>query len=551
MNASPSDGTEAGGVALPGEKLHPLSAVRDAGGRAFAIGSAVFFFGLMGSTVLNLFDVGVVIVLAVLGALLGAAYGVAYYLRFSYRLSGGSLSITSGVVGRREREIPLRRVQNVDLRQSILQRLLGLAVVRVETAGGGETEAVLDFVSRPEAERLQREIREGKRSAAPEVVGAGGSEAVETETWESSGPTEPSERSEPGTRSLFEIGDVELGLYALTAFQPASALFLLFAVPFGWDAATGILLRIAAPLGGPTDLDPAALASAAGLVLAVVGTLLAAVTSWALSALYTLVGYHGFTLARTGDDLVYERGLLRRYSGSIPLSKVQTLTLVEHVLARRLGYAGLRVETAGYGAGGGGSGQGSNQPASAIPLATHDRVLALARTIEPFDDLAFERPPKRARRRYAARYLGAVVLLTAFVFGIGWLAGVFEPAVGLALWQVPLLFLPLVPVAAHLKWANRGYHLGPEHVAIREGFWRRHTRIVPYYRLQTVETRRTVFQRRLGLASLVADTASSGSLFGSAPVAHDVATRTGRRLHQELRERLVAARASAGRGRRV
>ena len=518
-------------------KLHPLSAVPEAGRRAVGVGSAVFFFGLMGSTVLDLVDVGVVLVVAVLGAVLGAAYGVAYYLRYEYELSGGSLSIRSGVVGRREREIPLRRIQNVDLRQSIVQRLLGLAVVSVETAGGGQTEAVLNFVSKAEAERLQREIRRRKRAADAEA----GESTVSGEALEDS----TAEPAEPEVQPLFRIGDVELGLYALTSFQPASALLLIFAVPFGWEAASSILLRIAAPLGGPTELDPMALASAAGLVLVVVGTALAALTSWAISALVTMLGYYGFSLDRAGDDLVYERGLLRRYSGSIPLSKVQTLTLVEHVLARRLGYAGLRVETAGYSPGGGG--QGSNRPASAIPLAERDRVLALARTIEPFDDLAFERPPKRARRRYAARYLIVVAVLTAVVLGVGWALGVFAPDLRIALWQAPLLLLPLVPVAAHLKWANRGFHLGADHVALREGFWRRRTRIVPYYRLQTVQTRRTIFQRRLDLASLVADTASSGSLFGSAPIAHDVATGTGRRLHRELRDRLVAARAVVGR----
>ena len=487
-------------------KLHPLSAVPEAGRRAVGIGSAVFFFGLMGSTVLDLVDVGIVLVLAFLGAVLGAGYGVAYYLRYEYELSGGSLSIRSGVVGRREREIPVRRIQNVDVRQSILQRLLGLAVVSVETAGGGQTEAVLNFVSRDEAERLQRDIRRGKRSSA---AAAGESAEAGQAADEAVGAAEPE------VQPLFRIGDVELGLYALTAFQPTSVLFLVFAVPFGWEAASSILLAIAAPLGGPTEIDPTALASAAGLVLVVVGTLLAAVTSWALSALVTLLGYHGFTLARAGDDLVYERGLLRRYSGSIPLAKVQTLTLVEHVLARRLGYAGLRVETAGYSPGGGG--QGSNRPASAVPLAERDRALALARTIEPFDELTFERPPKRARRRYAARYLIVVGVLTALVFGVGWAVGVFSFAPRLALWQAPLLFVPLVPVAAHLKWANRGYHLGDDHVALREGFWRRRTRIVPYYRLQTVQTRRTVFQR------------------------------TGRSLHRELRDRLVAARSAVGR----
>lgn len=491
-------------------RLHPLSAVRDALSRALAIGSTVLFIGFVGASAFDAFDVRLVFVLAPAAALLGAAYGVAYYLRFDYALEPSTLAIRSGVFARREREIPLRRVQNVDLRQSVLQRALSLAQVRIETAGGGQTEAVIDFVSMAEAERLRREIRE-RKGDSPAV-----DDAVEDH------------------RVTFRLGDVELGLYALASFRPSSVLLLVFALPVGWEAASGLLLRVAAPLGGPARLDVEVLASVAGLAIAVVGLVLAALTTWAVSALFTLVGYYGFTLGEAGEDLVYERGLLRRYSGSIPREKIQTLTVTEPLIARWLGYAGLRVETAGY-ARGGDRGGGANRPASAVPLATRERALALARSIEPFDDLEIERPPRVARRRYAVRYLLAVLVLTALAYGAGRLVG------GLEYWPAPLLLLPLVPVAAHLKWANRGYHLGADHVALRSGFWRRRTRVVPYYRLQTVATRRSLFQRRLGLGSVVADTASSGSLLDGAAVAHDVGLETARRLHDELRGRLQSA----------
>lgn len=484
-------------------QLHPLTAVRDAGQRALAVGSTAFFVVAVGGGMLGFLDLGSALILVPVAALLGAAYGVAYYLRFSYELTGDTLSIQSGVFARTDRSIPLGRVQNVDIRESFLQRAFGVAVVRVETAGGGETEAVLDSVSKAEAERLQRDIRARKGEATE----AGEPEAVEP---------------------LFAIADPELALYSLTAFRPASLLVLVFAVPVGWETAGGILLRIAAPFGGPGRLDPTALASVAGLVLALVGAVLAVLTTWAVSSLLTLVGYHGFRLGRAGDDLVYERGLLRRYSGSIPLSKVQTLTLVEHVISRRLGYAGLRVETAGYAPGSG----GRDRPASAVPLAKRARVLDLARRIEPFDDLDFDRPPTVARRRYAARYTLAVVALALVTFGVHRLV------LSLEYWPAPFVLLAVVPVAAHLKWAHRGYHFGPDVVALRSGFWRRRTRIVPYERLQTVETSRTVFQRRLGLASVVADTASSATRFGADAVAYDLATETARRLHGGLRKRL-------------
>jgi len=64
--------------------------------------------------------------------------------------------------------------------------------------------------------------------------------------------------------------------------------------------------------------------------------------------------YYGFRLSRAGDELRYERGLFRRYSGSIPTEKVQALRIADNPAKRALGYASLSIETAGYAPGQGG-----------------------------------------------------------------------------------------------------------------------------------------------------------------------------------------------------
>jgi putative membrane protein len=248
-----------------------------------------------------------------------------------------------------------------------------------------------------------------------------------------------------------------------------------------------------------------------------------------VSAAFTFAGYYGFRLTRANGDLRYERGLVQRYSGTVPLDKVQTVAVDENVLMRGLGYASLRVETAGYAPGSSRSG-GAEE---AVPLANRAFVYDLARDLEPFGDGSFEAPPRRARRRYAGRYVLALVGATALLFAVDR----FVVSLG-ALRFAPLPFVLVAPVAAHFKWRNRGYRLDEDHFVTRTGFWRRTTRAVPYYRVQTVFERRTVFQRRWGLASVTADTASSASLLGRDATAFDVDDDEGRRLHDALRTRL-------------
>lgn len=484
-------------------KLHPLSIPYRSVESGLPLAFTLLFLGpaVGGPFVLPL--VGLVVV-AVVG------YQIAVYRRFDYDLTGETFDIRSGVLSRRTREIPLRRIQTVDISQNVVQRVLGVAAVAFETAGGSGTEASLRFVSYEEAKRLQREIPRLKR-ASGEAGEAG-------ETGE-----EPAEAVE--SELLFELSDRELALVSLLSFDFRASGLVAF-------VATGSLSAI--PFAVPFESELQGLLLSFGIIVLGVAAVL---LSWFVSALVTFTNYYGFRLERTADDLEYERGLLKRYTGSIPRDKLQTLVVTDDPLKRRFGYASLSVETAGYSPGG----EETRGLEAAVPLATRERVFTLARTLEPFDEPAFERPPKRVRRRYAARYLIALGLAVAGLFAVESIVGTGYP------WYAPfapLVLLPLVPVAAHYKWLGRGHWLGEDHAVTRNGFWNRRVHVVPYYRIQTVIDSRSAFQRRLGLGTVTIDTAGSRAILGGSAAAVDVAAATAEELRESLSDRLRSALAS-------
>lgn len=427
--------------------------------------------------------------LAVIGWFVVAlAYQLVYYQRFEYELSDGTLDIASGVVSRRNREIPIGRVQNVDISRNVVQRAIGIAQINLETAGGSSTEASLRYVSFEEAKRLQSEIGRLKRGTASE-----------------SG--EPIE-SEP-ERELFRVTQKELVLLGIVGIDLRLLSLVTVLLPV---VSPSLRDRFADPLLGLAVTAP--LAAAAIVIVAALVSGVLAVTS-----------YYGFRLARQNDELLYERGLLQRYSGTIPLEKVQTLSVSENFIARRLGYASLAVETAGYAPNDAGS-------QSAVPLAKRDRVFGLGQSIEEFEPVSFERPPKRARERYVVRYsLVALIAVTAAFAADAYTALTFA-------WYVTLALFPIAIVAAHLKWLNLGYDIQSKYIILREGFWTRTTTIVPYYRVQTVLDSQTVFQRRRHLASLVVDTAGSSGLTSRQPRALDIDEEKATELREVVADRL-------------
>ena len=424
----------------------------------------------------------------VAGLAIVVGWQVAYVRRYEYRVTADTFDINSGVLSRREREIPYERIQNVDIAQNVVQRALGIAEVRLETAGGNATEATLQYVSREEASRLQELISDRKRDeASPEPA-----------------------REETGD-VLFELDQRELGILGVT-----SANFRLL----------GLILVGLSFVGSPVaarEISPrVGLLLLLGPAFAAVGL----VILWIASGVQSVFRYYGFRLTRQGEELRYERGLLQQYTGTIPLSKIQTLMIRENVLARAIGYGSLVIETAGYA-----PGQGGNNVESAVPIAKRDRVLELARSIEDVGDLPFNRPPRRARVRYVARYTIVVGVITGILGGVQFVTN------ELPYWYLGAAIWLLVPIAAHLKWSHLGYYVDDDYVITRSGFWTRRTTIVPIYRVQTLADTQTIFQRRRDLGTLVVDTATSGGFWGGNAVALDIDVETARTLRERIHDR--------------
>ncbi|CAI49481.1 DUF304 domain protein [Natronomonas pharaonis DSM 2160] len=465
-------------------KLHPFSVPLRAIESVISL-AWVLIIAILGSPALG--GTSAVGVIVAAWFVIALAYQLIYYQRFEYELTADTLDMASGVISRRRREIPIQRVQNVDISRNVLQRAFGVAQINLETAGGSSTEASLRYVSVEEAQRLQSEIGRLKRGQTQREA----------------------ERSAEPEQELFSITSKELGLLGVVGIDLRLLSFVTVLLPV---VSPSLREQFADPLVGLAVTAPLA---AAAIVVVTAG----------ISGILAVMNYYGFRLARQNDELLYERGLLQRFSGAIPLSKVQTLTVSENFIARRLRYASLAVETAGYAPGDRGS-------ESAIPLAKRDRVFNLAQSVEDFTDVEFTRPPKRARERYAGRY--SIIALIAVIVAFG--ADAYTDLT--FAWYATLALFPLAAVAAHLKWLNLGYDVQSEYIVLREGFWTRTITVVPYYRVQTVLDSQTVFQRRRRLATLVVDTAGSSGLTNRQPRALDIDEERAAELREEVADKL-------------
>jgi putative membrane protein len=245
--------------------------------------------------------------LALGGVAVAAAIGYVRWRHTTYSVAGAALHFRHGVISPDETSVPLGRIQAIDATQGPVQRLFGVQELHVQTAGGGaEGEIVLRAVS----------------------------EAAATQLRAAAGLPDPVAQDLPEWR----LGLGALLVTAVTAPQLGVILPLVGAfaaagddVVFGGGEGEQLIDKLAD--------DPGAIAL---VLVAVAGAALL------LSFLGAIVAFAGFSLVRDGERLRIRRGLLARRAASVPLARVHAVDVVEGVLRRPFGLASVRMETAGY-----------------------------------------------------------------------------------------------------------------------------------------------------------------------------------------------------------
>lgn len=418
-------------------------------------------------------------------------YEYLYWKNFEYSIERDGLKILSGVITKNDRDIPLKRIQNVDVSRNILQRVIGIAKVDVETAGGSQTEASLKYLTYEDAKEMQKRVRELKNRRKT---------------------TEPEKEGEK--REDFALSHKNLAILSLASVDARLI---------------GGILALVSIVAGSAGIQFAEQGiSLIGLGASLVIGMFVMAAVWIATSFSTFTRFFDFKLYFHENALEYERGLFNRASGTIPEEKIQDVIIEENFIQRYFNYASLKVETAGYVASGD-QNQLDTGKETIIPLAKRQEVEKFAREVGGYTEPQIQKIHNKAKQRYFRRYL---------------LAGISLAVIGFIATQVtdlsPAIYIPAVAIiisakkAAHLKWKNIGYHLAEDHFFTRKGFWKRQTYVIPYFRIQNLMQNQSILQKRWDQSSLLLDTA--GSVI-SYPYVPDMDTEEAEKLRSEIYNR--------------
>lgn len=444
------------------------------------------------------------LVLAVVGLLVAAGARVLHWLRFRWGFDGHVLHVHSGLLWRQRRALDIGRIQQVEVERPILHRVLGTALLRVESASeSGETEITLNGLEVEQAEQLRLDIVAARRArdlAPAEQVGSDVHSAPTTAGPPGTAPAPITGTPPPPVVTLARPSVADLVRHAVTGSG-------LLVVPAALAALGQFLFELA---GDQVDeLASDAASTAAGIGFVVLAVVLV-VVGLAGAIVVTLLRDWDLELVRDGDDLRLSRGLLDQRSATVPLHRLQVLEYRQNWVRRLFGTGTLQLRSAG-------GSSTDNDRRIIVPWVDRellDRILAIGLRTVPGEHLppAPHRHPLAARRRLTWLWLRGLWIPTV-VLALTPLV-VFEDrrvAIGTGLAGALVVMALLAWLLSHAQYRRLG-HAATDRVALVTGGVLGHTSTwMPLGRLQGVQARANPFQRRLDLVTLVLAPAGAGN----------------------------------------
>ncbi|MGB3441660.1 MAG: PH domain-containing protein [Actinophytocola sp.] len=473
------------------QQLHPrtvhVTALWMAGVTAgIAVPFVLGFASAAGLGVMLLIAFGVVVLVAGAAALID----LMRWRHTTYRVTDDRVELRHSWVLHTHRSVPRDRVRTVDLVADPVQRLFGVAKVKIGTGQqtSESSHVTLDPVGRAVAEQLRRELLR--------------SSAVATEA-EPEGPVIAALNWQWIRYAPVSVSTPILGAAAFGAVMQVSEWFQL---------QSAVFTTVRDLFGGLSVLGLIAVLLAAALVVGVIGSLGVFVEMW-----------YRYSLRREDGNLVMSRGLLSTRSLTLERRRLRGVEVIEPLGVRVLRAARVDVIATGM------RQQTENEradPKTVLPAAPFEvarRVAAEVLGSEAATATAVTGHPRAALWRRVRWGLYCVLAPAAMLAVLGFL---LTDVLAHLAWILAVVLLPVAVFLAFESYRNLGHGLAERHLVTRYGIGARRTAALLRSGVIGWTISSSPFQRRSGLVTVKATTAANS---GAYPV-YDVGVDDGLRF---------------------
>ncbi len=414
------------------------------------------------------------------------------YRRFYFYVVDDKFIMEKGLLSRDRITIPFDRIQTVNLNQNIIQQVLGVMAVKVDTAGSSEKELEISALPKSYARELQNFLIEKKEETKQEKG------ELETETSEDE--RETNKTLDLSTkRPLVTLPIKDLLLVGLTENHLRTGL-LVFAVINGyvWQFEEYLLKPFE-----PFLEEQANTFMASWLILLPIAVLAFLFISVLMSMIQSMLKYFNLEFFVDAKGVQLVSGLLKRAEYQIPNNKIQYLKWKSNPLRKLIGLRTLAVKQASP------EDAGGTKGVVRVPGCRDEQLEVVLDTFYPqaLEGTYTHYLPNKLLRLQHTIYFG--IIPSILITGLGWFGWIFSLGA--------LLYLPISLFFIKKYFYSVSMMVSSEMLILKKG-WVFPTRVaMPLYKLQNVKLTQSIFQKQRNLASVTFYTAAGVEGFKHLP----------------------------------
>ncbi|MFD6441548.1 PH domain-containing protein, partial [Peribacillus sp. NPDC060186] len=383
---------------------------------------------------------------------------------YKYQIKEGTVHITSGLISKSFRTIPLLKVQNVQRRTTLFHKLFNLTSLTFETGMTGDQGSVpFEVISQKEAKRLEQEFSLIQEHSVIEVDGTEEDILKNVESV-----SEKTIHFTPTKQDVLKASFTSLSFLALIPI--VATFYNTLDDFFNMENAEGLLAKL---------LDTWWI-----VTIALIGIICIAV---AFGIISTFVKYGKYEISSDHERVYIKKGVLDEYAFSIQKEKVQAVEITQSLIKRMLGLAEVRLISAGS------TGDIELETNTLYPFLSVDRAYAMIEEILPTYKVerSMERLSKQAFKVRMLRPSIFWILTTVAIY-------YFKPAI----WYVSVILLVLIYTLRILDYKNSRYLLNNEIIQFKSGSLETSLFITKRSKVIQIEVERSKLQKLFGLASI-------------------------------------------------
>ena len=512
----------------------------------FVVGPTIFGAELAGFSGSFLVSAGAIVLFVLVVALV---FGFMYlsWKNLYYELGENEFSFYSGILYKKKIHVPYQRIQAVNQRAGLVQRLFGVCSVEIDTAGGSVNKAIrVPYIQNYMAEWLRVELFARKQfilngQLPQQAATTTGAQIAQQGTNVLDAPAEVLN----DVRGIF--GGSEVGSGAVSYEYGLGNKELFFT---GLSNSTGVALAIVAVIAPLFAGISGFLESSIGrfiyqeglafvtnafadrLIWLIVGSIVAFIAlTWIASIVGTCISYGGFKARRRGTRIEIEHGLLQHRFHGVDIDRVQSVIIKQSLTRRLIGYCELSLGKIDATAGSSQDQENSmkiNQGLVVHPFVKMSKVPEILSGLVPeFADVPTEQIalPKVSLRRALIRRVilhgsgvwlalaAAILQVSLNTFGPMDEAG-FASFIGIlnmssiAVYALCLIIVVVEFVGAIMWFRGSSFAYNRRFMQITNGGYSRESVSFPRKKIQFGSTRTNPLQRNSHVATIAARTAA-------------------------------------------